>query len=356
MNPLVFATLFLALPEGQVVAEPVLAPGDQMFELGVATGAFLPSSNHELYDSTSARQAEFRTLGVSLQLRAGYFPIRYAGVELEGGFMPQKNQRDENVQLFDLRGHVVAQLPFRITPFVLAGGGFLGANQGGHSDADRALHWGGGLKFWITDRLSVRLDGRHVISAAAGAGAGNTSHFEATAGLTFTLTRQDDDPALPPEEVFVAAPAPAPPPVVDAARAVQIEVQSAAKLIVEALDQVYFAFDSAELGPHSLPPLDRAVELLLRYPSLKVRISGYADATGPQAYNLVLSRRRAEAIEAYLEGHGVEGDRAQLEAFGESKPVADNDTALGRALNRRCEFNVFDDQHPRIADRGAEDE
>ncbi|MBK6684281.1 MAG: OmpA family protein [Deltaproteobacteria bacterium] len=348
MIPLLLTTLWVGAPDGSLVAEPVLAPGDQMLEIGVATGAFLPAADHELYDSQTTRQSEFRTFGMSLQLRAAYFPLRFVGAEVEGGFMPQKNSRGENAQLFNIRGHVVAQLPFRVTPFLLAGGGFLVASQDGHGDADRALHWGGGLKFWLSDWMSIRLDGRQVISAAAGPGAGNTSHFEATAGITFTLFREDEDPAMPEELLVVAPPTPQP---VEANRAIRIEVESAAQLIVEALDQVYFAFDSANLGPHSLPPLDRAVDLMLRYPTLKVRITGYADSIGPERYNLTLSRRRAEAIEAYLEGHGIAPDRALLEAYGEARPVAPNDTVLGRALNRRCEFNVYEDKIPKIATR-----
>jgi outer membrane protein OmpA-like peptidoglycan-associated protein len=339
--------LSLLAPASAFAGEPVLAPGNKMFEVGVATGAFLPASNHELYDSQTTRFAGYHNLGVSFQLRTAYFPLKFVGAEVEGGLSPQGNTREESAQIINGRGHLVLQLPFRVTPFVVGGGGFLASFQDGHGDLDPALHFGAGVKVYLTDLLSVRLDGRQIISAAQGAGAGNTNHFEVTAGLTFTLFREEEYV----EPGFELVKAPEPKKVVaevepEPKKVEPTPVEVAAEMVVEALDQVYFAFDSAELGPPALPALDRAVKLLDTHQVLRVRIAGYADAIGTQRYNLALSRRRAQAIGGYLVDHGIARSRVQVEGKGEGSPVAPNTTADGRAKNRRVEFDVFPAEQP----------
>ncbi|MBY5920668.1 OmpA family protein [Ferrimonas balearica] len=97
--------------------------------------------------------------------------------------------------------------------------------------------------------------------------------------------------------------------------------------------EVHFAFDSAT--PLDEPPLTAVVDRLVRYPDARVIVKGYADATGPDAYNMKLSERRAEAIKAELVRQGVNPDQITVEGFGEQNPVLDNETAEHRAQNRR---------------------
>jgi OOP family OmpA-OmpF porin len=72
-----------------------------------------------------------------------------------------------------------------------------------------------------------------------------------------------------------------------------------------------------------------------------VEVDGHTDSRGSDAHNLDLSQRRAAAVRQYLVGHGIAPERLEAQGFGESKPVADNDTAHGMALNRRVELNVL---------------
>ncbi|WP_420149498.1 OmpA family protein, partial [Spirosoma sp.] len=67
----------------------------------------------------------------------------------------------------------------------------------------------------------------------------------------------------------------------------------------------------------------------------------HADATGPEDYNLKLSRQRANAVASFLEAQGVRTSRVEEKGYGEVQPVADNSTVVGRQKNRRVDIAVF---------------
>ena len=101
------------------------------------------------------------------------------------------------------------------------------------------------------------------------------------------------------------------------------------------LKNIFFHTASAELYESSLAELDRLVEALQRHPSLRLEVGGHTDAVGSDADNLDLSERRAKAVYDYLVLRGVSADRLTYRGYGESRPVATNDTPEGRAANRR---------------------
>jgi outer membrane protein OmpA-like peptidoglycan-associated protein len=103
---------------------------------------------------------------------------------------------------------------------------------------------------------------------------------------------------------------------------------------------VNFDFDKATLRPDARPILDEAVRVLKEEPSIRVSVEGHTDAVGTDAYNQGLSQRRAATVRGYLVDHGIDAGRLSSVGFGESKPVASNDTADGRAQNRRVELLV----------------
>jgi OOP family OmpA-OmpF porin len=72
---------------------------------------------------------------------------------------------------------------------------------------------------------------------------------------------------------------------------------------------------------------------------MQVQVQGHTDSIGTKSYNDALSMRRAQAVKTYLVNKGVQKERLSLEGFGFSKPVAPNNTAEGRALNRRVELH-----------------
>lgn len=101
------------------------------------------------------------------------------------------------------------------------------------------------------------------------------------------------------------------------------------------LDGLLFDLNKAGIKPASLPILDEAYEILARNPNLAYVIRGYTDSTGPAAYNMALSKKRADAVKSYFEDKGIAAGRLETEGLGAADPVADNATAEGRALNRR---------------------
>ncbi len=104
---------------------------------------------------------------------------------------------------------------------------------------------------------------------------------------------------------------------------------------------VQFDFDGADIKPASVPVLNKDVDLLRQHPELCVVIEGHTDYIGSDDYNLKLSQRRAQAIYNYFVSQGISADRMETIGYGETRPIADNSTAEGRALNRRVEIQII---------------
>ncbi|MEM1025536.1 MAG: OmpA family protein [Myxococcota bacterium] len=337
--------LILALGQNQVELRPELPPapnrpGRHMVEVGGWVGAFVPSSEHELYDSTQNRQGDFSALGPGAGLRLGYFPVGFVGIEAEGGAAGFGLEGNDAAALYSARSHLVLQFPARLTPFVVGGGGMLGVEGGDGGDADRAAHWGGGIKWYTSSRWSVRADARHIISAAEGPDAGNTSHFEASLGFSFAVHRAPEEA---PEPVASAMPEPMPEPEPEAVPESEVRPEPAQVVEVDpmveirkALENVRFGFDSDAIHPSQRPLLDEIARKLKEVPGVRLTIVGHACDIGPEPYNLRLSVRRAQAVRRYLIGRGVHDERIAVEGRGERAPLDPSD----RSRNRRTEFQV----------------
>lgn len=104
---------------------------------------------------------------------------------------------------------------------------------------------------------------------------------------------------------------------------------------------VEFAFNKAELTGTSSVILDVAVDQLKSCPGIPMEIDGHTDSVGPEDYNQRLGQRRAEAVRGYLVSKGLSSSRLTARSYGETRPVASNDTDEGRQTNRRVEL------HPR---------
>ena len=108
------------------------------------------------------------------------------------------------------------------------------------------------------------------------------------------------------------------------------------------LKNVFFETASADLKPTSLNELDRLKVLLEKNPDLRIQINGHTDDVGSDADNQALSEARARAVHDYLLDAGIASDRLAYKGFGESQPIADNETGEGRRQNRRTEFVIVE--------------
>ena len=106
------------------------------------------------------------------------------------------------------------------------------------------------------------------------------------------------------------------------------------------LPDVTFAVDSTTISPSFRAALDEVAASLQKYPNSLVDVMGHTDSTGSDAYNLDLSRRRAESVANYLVSRGTNRARIATVGYGEQYPRADNATEAGRALNRRVEIRI----------------
>ena len=98
---------------------------------------------------------------------------------------------------------------------------------------------------------------------------------------------------------------------------------------------INFAYNSAAVQPQFQQTLDRVASVLGEYNRTYIDVYGHTDSTGSDAYNQGLSERRATAVADYLSSHGVQRARIGIRGFGETQPIASNDTDAGRAKNRR---------------------
>ncbi|MBI4929592.1 MAG: OmpA family protein [Bacteroidetes bacterium] len=107
------------------------------------------------------------------------------------------------------------------------------------------------------------------------------------------------------------------------------------------LNNIFFDFDKATLRPESTSELERLTQLITDIPTMKIEIAGHTDSKGEDDYNLKLSQSRAQAVVDYLLKKGIVKNRLVAKGYGETKPIATNDTDEGRQLNRRTEFEIL---------------
>src|SRR5690606_23747582 len=153
------------------------APEQGMAELGVYGGVFFASKKHELFEADASLPDQgfksFRLVNPDIGLRAAYYPLRFLGVEAEGGVIPVGVDDGPGTAIgYTVRGHLIAQLArWSVTPFILLGAGALGVSSDRSlvgSDVDPALHFGAGLKVYLNRYTMLRLDVRDNVTFQRG--------------------------------------------------------------------------------------------------------------------------------------------------------------------------------------------
>lgn len=150
-------------------------------------------------------------------------------------------------------------------------------------------------------------------------GAGMGAAYCWVHGADAQKVTQVEEVVVEQEEVVVAEPA----------EAVRVELD------------VKFDFDKAQVKQESYGDIKALADFMKQYPSTSTVVEGHTDSVGSDTYNQGLSERRAKAVrDVLVNQYGVEGSRVNAVGYGESRPVADNATAEGRAINRRVEAEV----------------
>ena len=106
------------------------------------------------------------------------------------------------------------------------------------------------------------------------------------------------------------------------------------------LSGITFLFGSNEITAEGQQVLNEVINVLSEHPEFDVAVEGHTDSVGDDELNLYLSQQRAQSVLNYLSNNGINSERLTATGFGESSPIAANDSAEGRALNRRIEFSV----------------
>ncbi|MCY7361604.1 MAG: OmpA family protein, partial [Ignavibacteria bacterium] len=112
------------------------------------------------------------------------------------------------------------------------------------------------------------------------------------------------------------------------------------KIVTEAIRNLEFDFNKSSIRSTSYATLNRVADLL-NSKNLSLKLAGHTDSKGSDAYNMKLSKDRAESVKAYLVGRSVNPSRVEATGFGESQPIDTNVSEKGRQNNRRVEFTLF---------------
>ncbi|MCX7078834.1 MAG: OmpA family protein [Pseudomonas sp.] len=213
-----------------------------------------------------------------------------------------------------------------VRPYVEGGvshGSMTNVAADGHTGRDKStfLTTGAGAKWYITDNLYAR--------------AGVEADYKLDNG------RWDYAPVIGLGVNFgggnkpAAAPVPAPVPV-----AAEPEPEAPVAQVVRVQLDVKFDFNKSVVKPNSYGDVKSLADFMKQYPNTTTVVEGHTDNVGPDAYNQKLSQRRADAVKQVLVKDGVSANRVHSVGYGKSRPVADNATDAGRAMNRRVEAQV----------------
>ena len=212
-----------------------------------------------------------------------------------------------------------------VRPYVEGGvshGSMTNVAADGHTGRDKStfLTTGAGAKWYITDNLYAR--------------AGVEADYKLDNG------RWDYAPVIGLGVNFGGGSKPAPAPVPVAAPVAEPAPEAPVAEVVRVQLDVKFDFNKAVVKPNSYGDVKNLADFMKQYPNTTTVVEGHTDNVGPDAYNQKLSQRRADAVKQVLVKDGVDTNRVHSVGYGKSRPIADNATEAGRAMNRRVEAQV----------------
>ncbi len=310
------------------------------YEITPTIGGVLPEGNLDLKDQLTYGLRFGINLDNSIfsQVELGY--DRSDNIDYKAG-------RTDHTDFNRYYGNLVKE--YKMTPetalYALVGIGYEDVSNEQLDNKDSMFaQYGGGVKYWVTDRFALKAEVRHAIKFDHG---DNNLFYSLGFSIPF------GEKAAP--VVAKAEPAPvAPAPVVKMApkdsdgdgvmddkdkcpntpKGTVVDADGCTKVIRL---HVKFDFDKSTVKPEFMSEIQKVADFMKQNPGYSVVLEGHTDSKGSDAYNMKLSDQRAKAVAKSLATLGVPGAKVTTEAFGESKPIATNDTEAGRAENRRVD-------------------
>ncbi|MDP3816956.1 OmpA family protein [Pseudomonas sp.] len=251
-----------------------------------------------------------------VELRLGYDEVHNARGE-DGRNIKGSNTALDALYHFNNAGDA-------LRPYVSAGFSDQSIGQSGRGERNGSTfaNVGGGAKYFFTDNFYARAG----VEAQYNIDQGDTEWAPSVGiGMNF------GGGSKPVAEVVEAAPAPVAEPVA---------AEEPVELVRVELD-VKFDFDKSSVKEESYGDIKNLADFMKQYPQTTTVVEGHTDSKGTDAYNQNLSERRANAVrDVLVNQYGVEAGRVNAAGYGEARPVADNATDTGRAVNRRVEAEV----------------
>ena len=315
IGSLLAASSFGAFAQGQGAVEA------EAFAKRYFTDSVRDMSNGNLFGGSVSY---FLTEDVSLGLSYGEYHDIRSDDRQDFGARGRKNVKG-NLSSLDATYHFGTP-SVGLRPFVSAGVGHQSlSNLDPRTGRDRTTfgNVGAGAKYYFTENVFAKasVDGMYGFD-------NNQAEWMAGVGFGVNFGGSTKPVAAP-----VAEPTPVEPVVYE-------EVEEVAEAVRVELD-VKFDFDKADVKQDSYSDIENLAEFMKQYPQTATTVEGHTDSTGNAAYNQKLSERRAAAVrDALVNQYGVEADRVNAVGYGKDRPVADNATNEGRAINRRVEASV----------------
>ena len=293
--------------------------------------------------------AGFGALEIKLSERwSGEFWLSYGETDGDNGF-------DADTTRWHLDALYYLKTDGKLRPYLAGGAGQLDRDwdvpNGNLDKVDEEVNFGGGVRWFVSDRLSLRGDARYLYGFDD-----STSDFTVSLGLSLHFGGQQRKaaPPPPPEPEPAAEPEPLDSdgdgviddndacPGTPAGRRVDARGCEPRFVRGESVQlQVNFAFDSDAVDTRYLDDIKALADFMKRHTDVTAEIEAHTDSMGPEAYNQGLSQRRAESvIDVLVNRFGIASSRLIPRGYGESRPIASNDTEQGRAENRRVMVNL----------------
>ena len=315
IGSLLAASSFGAFAQGQGAVEA------EAFAKRYFTDSVRDMSNGNLFGGSVSY---FLTEDVSLGLSYGEYHDIRSDDRQDFGARGRKNVKG-NLSSLDATYHFGTP-GVGLRPFVSAGVGHQSiSNLTPRTGRDHTTfgNVGAGAKYYFTENVFAKasVDGMYGFD-------NNQAEWMAGVGFGVNFGGSTKPAAAP-----VAEPAPVEPVVYE-------EVEEVAEAVRVELD-VKFDFDKADVKQDSYSDIENLAEFMKQYPQTATTVEGHTDSTGNAAYNQKLSERRAAAVrDTLVNQYGVEANRVNAVGYGKDRPVADNATNEGRAINRRVEASV----------------